>query len=292
MKILITGSSGLLGSTLYDYFTNQGEIVERFNRATFSWENHSDNIEKLVNFDCIVHTAAKTNVEACELDPASCYKDNALFTERLAFAASHTNCKFVYISSTGIYGSGKMKDPYTEADVVNPTTHHHRSKQIAELAVNHYLKNALILRTGWIFGGKPDNPKNFVARRIEEALASKTKQIFSNIQQIGVPTCATDFAVKLHEMLGKNEAGTFNVINQGCASRYDYVMEIIKIAGLNVKVLPMPSTLFNRVAQVSQNEFAISIKLQQLGYENLPDWQTSLEKYIRVQLNNWLSQLL
>lgn len=288
MKILITGASGLLGSALFEYLTNQGETVARFNRSTFLWQDHNANVERLKEYDCVIHAAANTNVEACELDPTSCYKDNTLLTERLAFAASKTNCKFVYVSSTGIYGTEKATDPYTEYNSVNPTTHHHRAKWLGEQAVNQFINNALILRTGWIFGGKPENPKNFVVRRIEEASISESKQIQSNSQQRGVPTFVSDFAVNLYGLLNSDEVGTFNLVNQGCASRFEYVSKIIEFAGFDVKVLPTTAGAFNRKAQVSDNETAITLKLQQLGYQALPNWQDSLKQYIQTDLNDWL----
>ena len=290
MKILITGASGLLGSALFEYLINQGETVERFSRNTFSWQDHNANIERLAGYDCIIHAAANTNVEACELDPASCYKDNTLLTERLAFAASQANCKFVYVSSTGIYGTEKATDSYTEYDSVNPTTQHHRAKWLGEQAVNRYINNALILRTGWIFGGQPDNPKNFVARRIEEALNSESKQIQSNSQQKGIPTFVGNFAVKAYELLNNDEVGTFNLVNQGCALRFEYVSKIIEFAGLDIKVLPTTAGAFNRKARVSDNETAITLKLQQLGYKPLPNWQDSLKQYIQTDLNDWLAE--
>ena len=290
MKILITGSNGLLGSTLFDYLTLKGETVERFNRNNFSWKSHKLNIDQFIDYDCIIHAAANTNVEACELDPILCYKDNTLLTDRLAYAASEAKCKFIYISSTGIYGTEKINEPYSEYDKVNPTTHHHRSKWLGEQAVSKYIKNALIIRTGWIFGGNPDNPKNFVARRIEEALDSSLKQIQSNTDQKGVPTFVNDLALKLHELLKKNEVGTFNIVNQGSASRFDYVKKIIETAALDVKVQPINAGIFNRKAKVSNNESAISLKIEQLGYDKLPFWQDSLEVYINTNLCDWLEE--
>lgn len=289
MRILITGASGALGSAIFNHFETQGESIERFNRCTFSWQDHRTNIDKLNGIDCIIHAAANTNVEICELEPELCYRDNTLLTERLAFAASQAKCKFVYISSTGIYGMAKTADPYTEYDEVNPTTHHHCAKWLGEKAVNQYINNALILRAGWLFGGRPDHPKNFVARRIEEALNSPSQQIQSNTQQKGVPTFVDDFAMKLYELIKNGEVGTFNLVNQGLASRFDYVKKIIEFAGLNVKVLPTTSAVFNRKAQVSGNEAAVSMKLHQIGYSLLPNWQDSLEHYIKRDLNDWLA---
>jgi len=290
MKILITGASGLLGSALFEFLTSQGETVERFNRNDFSWQDHNGNVEQLKEYDCVIHAAANTNVEACELDPVSCYKDNTLFTERLAYAAGQANSKFVYVSSTGIYGIGKLDEPYHEYDAVHPTTHHHRAKWLGEQAVNQYSKNALVLRTGWIFGGGPDNPKNFVARRIEEALNSESKQMQSNSQQKGIPTYVGDFAAMTYELLKNDEIGTFNLVNQGMASRFDYVSKIIELTGLDIYVQPITAGAFNRKAKVSDNETAITLKLNQLGHTPLPNWYESLDKYINTHLKNWLQE--
>ena len=288
MKILVTGASGLLGSMICSYFGQQGEHVKTLDRNTFSWTSHDENIKNLAEIDCIIHAAANTDAEACELDPEKCYKDNTLFTERLSFAASQLDCKFVYVSSTGIYGTAKSYEPYSEYDTVNPTTHHHQSKWLGENAVSKYGKNSLIVRTGWIFGGSTNNPKNFVARRIEEALSLKNKQIYSNSEQRGVPTYVLDFATRLYELIKKGEVGIFNLVNNGTASRFDYVSKIIEFAQLDVEVLPISSTAFDRKAKVSNNETAIPLKMVQMGYETLPEWTESLEVYIKTDLKHWI----
>jgi dTDP-4-dehydrorhamnose reductase len=288
MKILITGSSGILGSSLCSYFSQQGEQVETLNRNIFSWTSHDENIKILKGIDCVIHAAANTDAEACELNPENCYKDNTLFTERLCFATSQLDCKFVYVSSTGIYGTDKLLDPYTEYDNIRPTTHHHQSKWLGENAVNKYVKNSLIVRAGWLFGGDVTSPKNFVARRIEEAVNSRNKQIHSNIEQRGVPTFVRDFCSRLDALIKNGEVGTFNLVNSGTASRFDYVSKIIEFAQLDVQVYPISSTAFGRIANVSNNETAIPLKMLQMGYEPLPEWTESLEIYIKSDLKNWI----
>jgi dTDP-4-dehydrorhamnose reductase len=288
MRTLITGGSGLLGSALYECFTARGEVVERLERNEISWSDHKKNVENIGNFDCIIHTAANTNVEACENDPESCYRDNTFLTERLAYAANQSHCKFIYISSTGVYGTAEVERPYIEYDVANPTTHHHRSKLLGEQAVNHFSKESLILRTGWLFGGDPTNIKNFVARRIEEALSSPTKAIQSNVQQMGSPTYVGDLANLIYDLVRNGEIGTFNAVNEGFASRFDFVSKIIDLAHLDVVIDPVDALNFKRKAEVSDNEMAINLKLMQLGYDLLPNWQKSLEDYITIHLRAWL----
>ena len=180
MRILVTGGSGLIGSTLCKHLTDKGHLVETFDRSSFSFNKKTRNVKSFDTFDCIVHAGANTDVEACESDWENCYRDNTLLTEILAIEASQAKCKFVYISSTGIYGNEKCGEPYAEIDAVNPTTHHHKAKWLGECAVRQYCTDFLILRAGWLFGGIPSNGKNFVARRIEEAISANEKKVFSN----------------------------------------------------------------------------------------------------------------
>lgn len=288
MKVLVTGANGLLGSSICELLTARHFEVYKLNRRDFSWDCNDKNVELLRKFDIVIHAAANTNVEECELDPDSCYRDNTLLTELLSFAASQAGCKFIYISSTGIYGCSKEDTPYTEYDSIKPTTHHHNSKWLAEQAVLSYCKSALVIRAGWLFGGSPKNKKNFVARRLEEALISTNRKIFSNSSQRGVPTFVDDFSETLYQMIIRNEFGVFNLVNEGRASRYEYVKAIIDIAQIDVEVIPVSSTTFNRHAAVSNNEMAFSLKLRHLGYQPLPLWSDSLRTYITRDLLEWI----
>lgn len=292
MKVIVTGVNGMLGSEIFKYFTSRGHTVYALKRENISWRTHDHNIDQLAGYDCIIHAAANTNVEYCEINPDSCYKDNTLLTERLAYAASRANCKFVYISSTGVYGKNKKNEPYTDYDSVNPCTHHHNSKWLGEIAVNRYGFNPLILRAGWIFGGNPENPKNFISNRIKEAIRSDSNQIQANSQQIGTPTSVNDFTVKMYELLIDGQFGTFNLVNQGRASRYEYVSKILEFAEMDVRVIPAMAAIFNRNAQVSNNETAVNLKLNQLGYQELPFWQDSLCHYINNDIKLWLYETL
>lgn len=291
MRILVTGKGGILGSTVFEYFLKKGVEIEAFNRHGFFDRSPAEHFQLFDGFDIIIHAAANTDVESCEVDPIKCYKDNTLFTERLAIAASKANCKFVYISSTGIYGIGNVSEPYTEFDPVEPTTHHHNSKWLGECVVNRYCTSALVLRTGWLFGGPPESKKNFVARRIDEAVRSKTRCISSNITQIGVPTFAFDVASKLYELLISDETGTFNIVNTNIASRFEYVSKIIELAELDIIVKPVSADGFARKANVSNNESARALKLLMLGYSELPCWSDSLERYIKNDLWGWITRL-
>ncbi len=283
MRILLTGASGLLGSAIVRVSEELGHNCIAFKRSSLNWQNSLIDNELLLDIDLVIHAAANTDVEKCEKQPEICYRDNTLLTECLAKAAAKANCNFVFISSTGIYGSHKTS-PYAEFDEVKPTTHYHRSKFLAEERILQLSPSSLIIRTGWLYGGGFGIAKNFVANRINEARKSANGEIFSNNDQYGNPCYNIDVAKRVLELAERNMSGVFNCVNEGSVSRYEYVQSIMECSGLNSAVSPVSSAAFNRYAKVSNNESASNWKANLLGFEKMPCWKVSLENYIKKEL--------
>ena len=286
MRIIITGTSGLLGSMLLDIATTEGHQSLALKRGDLQGKDLASLRQLIANYgpDVLIHCAANTNVELCELEYEKCYEDNVGLTETLLNATKDLDIKFVFISSTGIYGSYKTS-PYTDFDTVKPTTHHHNSKRLAEQSINESSCQSLIVRTGWLFGGVSAQ-KDFVINRIHEALSS-SGEIFSDITQVGNPTSVVDLSRNIMLLLEQGWTGTFNCVNHGATSRYQYVKEIIKISGLTTKVTPVDAKQFKRLAKVSNNESAVNEKLALYGIDMMPHWEQSLTMYInQLKFNN------
>lgn len=281
MKIALTGAGGLLGSTFVDALTSGGHAVLAVDRAALASRSPHAIAEHLIGVDWLLHAAANTNVEQCEVDVDACYRDNLVLTEQLADAARLAGVPVVYMSSTGVYGSGSTT-PYAEYYDAHPTTHHHRAKLLGEAAILARAGANLVIRTGWLFGGEPDNPKNFVARRIEEARRVRAEGgvIKSNQQQVGCPTFTRDVVSRVLAIMDSGHTGIFNCVNTGSASRFEYVSEIVRLSGEVVAVKPADAEIFNRRAKVSDNEAAVNWRMTQLGFEPMPRWQDSLAIYI------------
>jgi len=277
MKILLTGATGMLGSAISSSFGAKGWECEPLAHTAVDLSRF-DNVKAIVaDCDIFIHAAANTNVEECEINPIASYRDNTLLTEILATAAQQCGIRMVYISSTGVYGVHK-DTPYHEYDDVHPTTHHHKAKWLGEKTVLRDCRS-LVIRTGWLFGGEPGNKKNFVARRVEEALQCNT-EMFSNQDQRGCPTFVGDVAERLFYMLQYEFSGLFNCVNSGSASRYEYVESIVKTFGLNTPISPVSCQMFSRKAQVSNNEMAINLKQNLLGMPPMRDWNEALSEYM------------
>lgn len=276
MKVLVTGSSGLLGAEVLNCLLTRGWIGAALNRTAFLKASKSERLLMLNGFDVIIHAAANTNVDLCELEPENCYFDNCFLTEQLHKAAKLLGLRFVFISSTGVYGRWK-NGAYHEYDFVLPTTIHHSSKYVSEKLVLSCPED-LVIRTGWLFG--KGGKKNFVANRLNE-IRQANEVIYANTEQFGSPTYTLDCTLALLDLIADNCVGVYNVVNAGVASRFDYVKEIVSLSGASVRVLPMDAKGFSRHADVSENEAALSYRMKFEGRQQLRTWQGALEDYMR-----------
>jgi len=277
-KVLITGSNGMLGSYLAKLLPYE---VVAFSSKDFDITDLKKCIDVIENEKptIVINTAAYTDVDGCESNPDKAYKINTIGTQNLVSCCIDKDILFIYISSTGIYGEDKEKEPYNEFDKVNPTTIHHRSKYEAEKIVQSHLSKYLILRTGWLFGGEKEHNKNFVYKRFIEAIHSK--EMYSDDSQIGNPTYIKDLVQQIQILIDSNQYGIFNCVNKAInVSRFDYVSKIINTLDVNCDVKKATCNTFKRIAKVSKNESATNYKLELLNLNIMEDWDKALEKYI------------
>tara|TARA_B100001175_G_C19485512_1_gene629539 strand:+ start:117 stop:977 length:861 start_codon:yes stop_codon:yes gene_type:complete len=281
MNIAITGSSGMLGSSFASFLKFNKINFFSVDRKHFSINRDTNYIVKYFESketSIIIHCAANTDVEFCEKNQRQCFNDNVELTKNLVKTCKKLNIKFVFISSTGVYGDYK-KNPFNESDLTKPKTIYHKSKLLAEHEIIDKLEYYIIIRTGWLFGGNKNSPKNFVKNRLLEAQNSNDI-VKSNIDQYGNPTFTEDVVSNIYSLIKKNYNGLYNCVNKGFANRYEYVNEILKNGGCINKIEPVSKLEFNRLANVSNNEMANNKNLEKIELNEMPDWKISLKKYM------------
>jgi dTDP-4-dehydrorhamnose reductase len=272
-RVVVTGASGLLGSSFLPLLA--ASEVHTIPHGRLS--DHEALLAELraLRPTAIFNCAAHTNVEAAEQFPEVDYAANAVLPGVLAQACKAAGAVLVHFSSTGCYGAWKS-GPYTEEDALQPTTVHHRSKRDGENAVTASGCRSVIFRLGWLYGGAPAAPKNFVWNRLVEA--ASTRSMTSDDSQRGCPTHVAEVAKNAMKAIGAGASGVFNLTAHGVASRFDYVSTIVKASALDCVVQPGPA--FKRRAAVSQNEAATNARLASLGLDEMQDWRMPLEAYV------------
>lgn len=279
MKVFLTGASGILGTDIQNEFEKDGHEVLGFNSRSIILGDRLD-IEKKVNDfqpDVLIHSAAMTNVDLCEDEKDMAIEINVTGSQNMAVAAAKNNIPIIYISSCGVYGNGK-KSAYTELDDANPITYHHYTKFEGERVIREASNLHLIIRPGWLFGGTKSHKKNFVEARRKEALNNPVMKSASD--KFGSPTYTLDLAMQIKHLLKINAYGTFNIVNTGSASRFDYISEILLDLGYSNEVLPVDSKAFPRRANMPDNEMLENYNLSLLKVQAMRTWREALKDYI------------
>jgi len=279
MKVFLTGASGILGSDISIQLKNSGYEVAEFDSKNINLGDYADLERKMHDFkpEVVIHCAAMTNVDLCEDEKDTARLINVTGSANIALAADKINAKIVYISSCGVYGNGKTT-PYTELDQTNPLNYHHITKLEGEQQVIKHNKQFLIIRPGWLFGGTLQHKKNFVEARRKEA--EKSAVISSAADKVGSPTYTFDLAAQIIHLIKNDQLGIFNIVNEGCASRFEYVKEIVNNFGLNTVVEPVNSNAFPRKANMPDNECLENFNLNQHSLNIMRNWKEALKDYI------------
>jgi len=279
MKLFLTGASGILGTDIAAEFKKNNWEVLGFNSKEIDITNFEDVRSKVGSFkpDVIIHSAAMTNVDLCEDDKKAAFLANVIGSHNLSLAANANNCKIVYISSCGVYGNGK-KTPHSETDRTEPINYHHYTKLLGEERIKEHNSNFVIIRPGWLFGGSVNHRKNFVEARRKEA--ANNPILKSAADKFGSPTYTLDVAKQILAILNADLFGTFNVVNDVAASRFDYVSAIIETLGLNNTMEPVQSNQFPRKANMPDNEVLENAHLNLRGISLMRSWKDALKDYI------------
>jgi len=276
MRILVTGAGGLLGAAFVRGL--DGDEVATAGRAELDVTRpaHLLALAADARADVVVNCAAHTDVDGAERDPDPAYAANALLPGLLAQGCRLAGARLVHFSSTGAYGTAEER-PYTEEDPLRPTTVHHAAKAAGEAMVRAAGADALVLRTGWLFGGRDPKARNFVRARLLEAAGKE--RMASDATQRGNPTWVDDVVRQVRLLLEVGVAGTFNCVNAGVARRCDYVAAIVARSGRDCRVEPsaMP---FARAAAVAPNEGAENRRLRLLGLDRMGPWRDALDRYL------------
>lgn len=216
MKVLVTGARGQVGTELLTAFGDAAQATA----ASFDVTDRDAVLQEVTTLrpDAVVHAAAFTDVDGCELDPDKAWAVNALGTRHVAEACRLVDARVVYISTDYVF-SGESDQPYTEWDEPNPLSVYGRSKLAGERELS---PDDTVVRTSWVFGRTGRNMVKTVLGRLGHPMR------FVDDQR-GCPTSAEDLAGKVVELVRR--PGVFHVTNQGAVSWFEFVRDVVAIAG-------------------------------------------------------------
>ncbi len=287
MKILVTGADGMLGSSLCPLLTDRKHEVYKTDLTPSNEEtkpldvrDHQQVEKAFKDFkpELVMHLAAETDVDKCEVDPDHAFLTNTIGTQNVALLCQKHEIIMVYISTIGVF-YGDKHEPYTEFDNPNPINTYGQSKLEGEKIVQSLLNRYYIVRAGWMVGGGPKKDKKFIAKIIKQL--DKAKVIKAVYDKIGSPTYTVDFSKCLVELIQTEYFGLYHCTNKGYGSRFDVAKKIVSILGRSdVTVEPVCSAYFPLPALRARSEMSRNFKLELLNMDKTRKWEVALEEYI------------
>lgn len=242
MKILITGAEGQLGRDLVEVLGKKYEL------HPFDLDLDVTDYQKIMSTvsnirpDIVIHAAAYTDVDGCELNPDKAYEVNTIGTQNVALACRKSDAIMVYLSTDFVF-DGRKKEPYTEFDSPNPLNVYGKSKLAGENYLVTQLRDYFIVRTAWLYG---KHGKNFVKTILR--LAEEKEELRVVNDQVGSPTYSYDLAKMIRKIIETGLFGIYHVTNAGSCTWYEFARKILELGGRDTKVVPITSKELNRPA--------------------------------------------
>lgn len=277
MKVLVTGVKGQLGYDVVNELEKRGHtaIGVDIDEMDITDKKSVDSVIFEAKPDAVIHCAAWTAVDLAESNVDKCRLVNAVGTQNITDACKVLDCKLIYISTDYVF-DGEGERPWEPDDKRNPLNVYGQTKYEGELAVEQYEKS-YIVRIAWVFG---KNGKNFIKTVLNLAKTHDTLNFIND--QIGTPTYTYDLARLLVDMVQTDKYGKYHATNEGgFISWYDFVLEILKQAGIDGKTVnPVTSDQFKTDAKRPHNSRMNKEKLAENGFEPLPDWKDAVRRYL------------
>ncbi len=274
-RALITGAGGQVGRELVEAFRHDDLVACDHAALDVGDRDRVLQVIGQVRPEVVVHAAAWTDVDACELDPDRAYRVNALGTRHVAEAARLVGARLCYLSTDYVF-DGSSPRPYREWDPPNPLSVYGRSKLGGEAELG---PGDMIIRTSWVCGR---HGRNFVNTVLARARAGEPLHVVDD--QHGCPTFADDLAGMVRRLVVAHLPGVYHVTNQGATTWYGFACEVVTAAGLPPDcVSPVTTRALDppRPAPRPANSVLDNAALRLSGLPLLPPRQEALERLVR-----------
>jgi len=257
-EILITGSSGFLGSHLVNSLQNSQKIIGLSNNKQ---EIKSKNIShKKIDLrenkitisskiSSIIHLAAISDIKYCNDNPSVCFDVNVAGTKKMLEMCRKKDVNFIFASTSHVYGKPKI-NPVTEKETTKINSIYSTTKIIGENLCESYAKtyglNIAVLRFFSLYG--PNAPKHNVIYNIINQYKNYSKIKMGNLKP------KRDFlyigdAIRAIKTVNKNQKG-FQVFNVGSGKSFSIKMICDKIE----KIMKKKSTIETDKSKIRKND--------------------------------------
>lgn len=243
-KVVLSGGSGLLAlnwaiherdrSEIYLLLHNRSVSLQGINSIHLGLDDVSSLVHTLqqIKADYFVHTAAMTNVDACEKNPPKAMYVNMHLSRNVALACKEVSIPLVHISTDHLFDGHSMF--YSEEDMLSPINVYARSKAEAERAVLSILPSSLIIRTNFFGWGTSyrDSFSDWIVKSLEQ---NNQITLFEDVYF--TPIVASELINSINNLHSYQCSGIFNVVSDERLSKYDFGIKLAHLFDLPIHLI-------------------------------------------------------
>lgn len=295
--ILVTGSSGFIGTNVTRYFVNKGEKVVGLDlanpRVSFPRELFTFHKCDLTDKDSIfrafaefspkfvIHLAFVTHRK----DVYNEFMDDVKITlNMLEASCKHGVERFILMSSSTVYGLKTVDKPVKEDDKLNPKGTYGKAKLVAELMARQYAETEnmpiTIFRGFEIYGPNLIIP-SIVRKLLDRAINKEPMQLYCYGKQKTDFTYVDDLCQAMDIVLHNQKAvgETFNVGSGKAYTYEEFANAISKFLPSKIELLPprpneQPFYLYSTVEKLKSLGFNPKYDIFE-GLKKTIDWMLS-----------------
>jgi len=285
-RILVTGASGFLGWNLLRKPWEDWEWIGCSNRYDPQLPGLQlirkdltlpGAIVELLDTtapDLVLHTAAVTDLNACETDPEGTQRINAEVPCMLARRCAERGMRLVFTSSDMVFDGNHS--PYREDSLPCPINAYGRQKAEAEAQILSAYPNATICRMPLLFGAAGPHAHNFLPEWILKLHAGQPVPLFTD--EYRAPVSAAVAQEGLRIVIERHVVGIVHLGGKERMSRYAFGTLLCDVLGFGSELLqPVRRADLNFAAPRPVNTFLDSERAWEWGYGSL-----SLEDQLRT----------
>lgn len=281
MRILITGSNGLLGQKIVgqlvkkkiDFLAtslgnnrNSSCPNDQYTQLDITDQNQIKEVFRAYQPNVIINTAAMTNVDACEVNELECQKINVDAVRYLLAASKSINAHFIHLSTDFVFDG--ENGPYSEEDQRNPLSVYALSKvQSEDLLLNDPYEHWAILRTIIVFGEGENLSRSNIVLWAKDVLEKGEPMSIVN-DQFRAPTWADDLAWACIEAAKREAKGVFHIAGPETFSIYELVKRVASFFENDFSVITAvdSSTLNQKAKRPPSTGFVLDKARKLLNY--------------------------
>jgi dTDP-4-dehydrorhamnose reductase len=279
MKILVTGSSGQLGTDVVQILRETNTVLAR-NRSELDISDPAA-VEKVLESlspDIVINCAAYTRVDDCEELIQEAYSVNATGPKNLALCVSRYGGKLIHVSTDYVFdGNRAVPNPYVEEDEPAPLSYYGQTKLEAERIVQEISERWIIIRTAWLYGTVGRNfPKTILRLAVQDS--KKTIKVVND--QFGSLTWTYRLARQIARLIELDGQGIYHATAEGYSNWYEVAVSFLRLMGVPHNVHPCTSAEYQTRAVRPRNSILENRRLKIEGIDCMRPWEEDLEQFV------------